>query len=129
MLFRSVEVLFKNGRGVRNATLTPEGGVEGFRNPFLIMMQEADKDRPDVKFSMFDARTGGVARFEARVVRKFKKALGTRTYEGRTLEARGPDGTFMLHITNDGMLFQIDLPNGDKAYALQFPVEGVKPPR
>lgn len=121
----SIEMTITESGKSRQTTLYPSDGVKAFVNPFLGMMATADKERGWVNFSCLEAYTNGIYKYKARVVGKFKHNVSsTLKFEGRMFEVVGPEKeqTYTLYITNEGMLIQVDLPDGAFITAQDFPM-------
>lgn len=123
-VFKGEEIhmsISENG-STRKTVLMASEGVEAFKNPFVEMMANADKDRPWVKFSCLEASTAGIIRYRAVVMGKFTTKIGQIKYEGRMIEVDGPgpEERYILYITNEGELLQVDMPDESKIHAQAF---------
>jgi hypothetical protein len=119
----AVDLTVTKGLEQQKLTLYPAGGLEEFRNPFMAIVKEADKDRKEVAFCAYDVSTSGILKYKARVVGKWKAEKSNKKYEGATIEVTGnQEGTMKFYVSNEGELMQVDLPDGVKVYAQQFSV-------
>ncbi|MCK6631215.1 MAG: hypothetical protein L6Q31_02425 [Fimbriimonadaceae bacterium] len=116
-----IELFVRDKNGERRSTLNPAGGTGTFRNPFLALIAEMEKDRKDVKFQLIDPASGGLISYTARAVGKFNGTISNEKFQGAIVELNGPLGRDKVWITDKGMMIKVELHDGAVVNAQDFP--------